>query len=136
MNRVELIGRITADIEIKNTASQVAYCSFNIAVDRKYKDQNGQRQADFITCVAWRKTAELIGQSFRKGHRIAIMGSLQTRTYDDRNGNKRYATEVLVEDFDFIEHKSSEKKTAPQNITIDDAEAEAEAIMADLPFEI
>ena len=135
MNRVELIGRITADPEVKNTASQVAYCSFTVAVDRKYKDQNGNKQSDFITCVAWRKAAEIIGQNFRKGHRIAVVGSLQARTYDDKNGVRHYVTEVLVEDFDFIEHKSSEKKTAPQNITIDDGEAEAEQAIADLPFE-
>lgn len=135
MNRVELIGRITADPEVKNTASQVAYCSFSVAVDRKYKDQNGNKQSDFITCVAWRKAAEIIGQNFRKGHRIAVVGSLQARTYDDKNGVRHYVTEVLVDDFDFIEHKSSEKKTAPQNIAIDDGEVEAEQAIADLPFE-
>ena len=126
MNHVVLIGRITKDIEVKQTSNQTPFCQFTIAVDRKFKDNNGNKQADFINCVAWRKTAELIGQHFRKGHRIGIIGEIQTRVYEDRNGAKQYVVEVLVDDFDFIEIKKAEAQKAPQKSVETDEE--------DLPF--
>lgn len=103
MNKVILVGRLTKDPEVKNTASQVPFCNFTVAVDRRFKDANGQRQADFISCVAWRQTASFIGSYFRKGSKIGISGSIQTRTYDDNNGQKRYVTEVVVDEAEFVE---------------------------------
>ncbi|MBO4638092.1 MAG: single-stranded DNA-binding protein [Clostridiales bacterium] len=104
MNKVMLVGRLTKDPEVKNTSSQTAFCNFTIAVDRRFKDQNGQRQADFINCVAWRQTASFIGSYFHKGSRIGLVGSLQTRTYDDpASGQKRYVTEVVVDEAEFVE---------------------------------
>lgn len=116
MNKVILIGRLTKDPEVKNTASQTALCNFTIAVDRRFKDPNGQRQTDFINCVAWRQTASFIGSYFHKGNRIAITGSIQTRTYDDNQGQKRYVTEVVVDEAEFVESANSgsrENQAAP-----------------------
>jgi len=103
MNKVILIGRLTKDPEVKNTASQVTVCRFTIAVDRKFKDQNGQRQADFISCVAWRQTANFISTYFHKGSKIAVVGSIQTRSYDDQSGQKRFVTDVVVDEAEFVD---------------------------------
>lgn len=114
MNKVILIGRLTKDPEVRNTSNQTAFCNFSIAVDRRFKDNNGQRQADFINCVAWRQTASFIGSYFRKGSKIAIVGSLQTRTYDDNQGQKRYVTEVVVEEAEFADSANSgSRESAP-----------------------
>ena len=106
MNKVILIGRLTKDPEVKSTQNQVSYCNFSIAVDRKYKDASGERQADFINCVAWRQQADLLGRYFAKGHRIGVVGTLQTRTYEV-DGQRRYATDVVVDEIDFIESKNN-----------------------------
>ncbi len=107
MNKVILIGRITRDPEVKLTANQTQIVNFTIACDRRFKDQNGERQADFINCVAWRQTAAFIGKYFRKGSKMAVTGSIQTRTYEDQSGQKKYVTEVLVEDVEFVDSKGS-----------------------------
>lgn len=112
MNKVILIGRLTKDPEVKSTASQVSFCNFTIACDRKFKDANGQRQADFISCVAWRQTATFVGSYFHKGSKIAVTGSIQTRTYDDNSGQKRYVTEVVVEDAEFVESANNTGRAA------------------------
>jgi len=103
MNKVELVGRLTKDPEVKLTSNQTQFCNFTIAVDRRFKDANGQRQADFINCVAWRQTAVFIQKYFHKGNRIGLVGSIQTRSYDDQNGQKRFITEVVVDEAEFVE---------------------------------
>lgn len=103
MNKVELVGRLTKDPEVKLTSNQTQFCNFTVAVDRRFKDANGQRQADFINCVAWRQTAVFIQKFFRKGNRIGLVGSIQTRSYDDPNGQKRFITEVVVDEAEFVE---------------------------------
>ena len=104
MNKVELVGRLTKDPEVKLTSNQTQFCNFTIAVDRRFKDQNGQRQADFINCVAWRQTAVFIQKYFHKGNRIGLVGSIQTRSYDDQqSGQKRFITEVVVDEAEFVE---------------------------------
>ncbi len=103
MNKVELVGRLTKDPEIKLTSNQTQFCNFTVAVDRRFKDANGQRQADFINCVAWRQTATFIQKYFRKGNRIGLVGSIQTRSYDDQNGQKRFITEVVIDEAEFVE---------------------------------
>lgn len=107
MNSVCLMGRLTADPELRHTQSQVAVTSFSIAVDRTYQVKGQDRQADFINIVAWRQTAEFICNYFRKGNRIAIQGSLQSRNYTDRDGNKRTAYEVVCDNAFFCESKNS-----------------------------
>ena len=96
LNRVILMGRITQDLEIRQTQGGVAVLSFTVAVDRGYVKQGEERQTDFINCVAWRQQAEFISRYFAKGRMIAIEGNLRTRTYDDKNGVKHYITEISV----------------------------------------
>ena len=103
MNKVELVGRLTKDPEVKLTSNQTQFCNFTIAVDRRFKDANGQRQADFINCVAWHQTAVFIQKYFRKVNRIGLVGSIQTRSYDDQNGQKKFITEVVVDEAEFVE---------------------------------
>ncbi|NLT11893.1 MAG: single-stranded DNA-binding protein [Clostridiaceae bacterium] len=105
MNKVILVGRLTRDPEVKTTQSQVEVCSFTVAVDRRFKTASGERQSDFINCVAWRQQAKLLGQYFQKGHRIGIIGSLQSRSYDDKDGKKVYVTEVTVDEIEFLESR-------------------------------
>ena len=107
MNRVELVGRITKDPEVKMTTSQTAYCNFTVAVDRKFKDQNGERQADFINCVAWRQTANFIGKYFHKGSMMVVSGRLQSRKWQDREGNNRTSWEVNADNVYFGESRAS-----------------------------
>lgn len=105
MNKVILIGRLVKDPMVKTTQSQVAVCSFTIAVDRKIKTASGERQSDFISCVAWRQQAEFLGRYFQKGSRIAIVGNIQSRSYDDPQGKKVYVTEVVVDEVEFVDSK-------------------------------
>lgn len=100
LNRVILMGRIANDIEVRQGGGQPVV-SFSIAVERSYTDQNGQRPVDFIDCVAWRQQAEFIGKYFGKGRMIAVEGELRKRDFTDKNGNKRYVTEVYVDKVSF-----------------------------------
>lgn len=108
MNAVCLLGRLTADPELKRTASDIAVTNFDVAVDRTYQKEGQERQADFINIVAWRQTAEFICRYFRKGQRIALQGWLQSRSYTDRDGNKRTANEVVVDNAFFAESKKAD----------------------------
>lgn len=104
MNRVNLIGRLTADPELRQTQSGVAVCRFTIAVDRKFKNKDtGEKEADFITCQAWRQTAEFVGRYFTKGSMIALEGSLRTGKYQDKNHSDvtHYTTDVMVDNVEF-----------------------------------
>lgn len=112
MNKVFIIGRLTKEPEMKTTSNQKAVAQFTVAVDRKYKDANGNRQADFINCVAWNQTAQFIGQYFHKGSKIVVVGNIQTRTYDDQNGQKHYVTEVIADEVEFGE-SARENQSAP-----------------------
>ena len=131
MNKVVLIGRFTKDPEVKKTPSNLSVCSFTIAVDRKFKDKDGNRQADFINIVAWRQLADIIGQYFHKGSKIGITGSLQSRSYKDQNGNNRTITEVVAEDIDFLDSKPQTERLPEY-----DARAEQEVDEATLPFDV
>lgn len=114
-NKVILVGRLVADPELKQTQSGVAFTNIIIAVDRKY-NKGEEKQADFPTIVAWRNTAEFICKYFQKGSAILIEGELQTRSWADQNGNKRFATEVVASDAQFCEaKKNSETNNATQN---------------------
>ena len=106
MNKVILIGRLTATPELKQTGNNIAVCQFSIAVDRKFKGE-GQPTADFISVVAWRKTAEFVAKYFSKGKRIAVVGSIQTRNYKDKEGIVRYVTEVVSDEVEFCESKTA-----------------------------
>ena len=106
MNSICLLGRLTADPELRNTQGGVAVTSFKLAVDRDYTPKGQDKQADFIPVVAWRQTAEFVCKYFHKGQRIALTGSLQTRSYTDRDGSKRTAYEVVAEHVYFAESKN------------------------------
>lgn len=112
LNRICLQGRLTKDPELRNTSSQTAVASFTIACNRQFKNEQGNYDADFINCVAWRQTATFVGQNFHKGDMIILSGRLQTRTYDDKDGKKVYVTEVIAEEVNFG-GGSSKKESAP-----------------------
>ena len=121
LNKVVLAGRMTADPELKQTPSGVSVLSFSIAVNRNYVSKNSEqseRQADFINVVAWRQTAEFISKYFKKGSAICVTGSIQTRTWNDNNGNKRYATEVVADEAMFVESRNNDTSAA-QSYTTD-----------------
>jgi len=105
INKTILGGRLTADPELKQTASGVSVCSFTLAVNRK-PIKGKEQQTDFITCVAWRNTAEFISRYFKKGSSLCIVGNIQTRTWTDNSGQKRYATEVIVDEAMFVDGKN------------------------------
>lgn len=131
MNKWCGIGRLTKEPEVKNTSNQVTVCTFTVAVDRKFKDSNGQRQADFINCVAWRQTATFISQYFHKGSRIGLTGSIQTRTYEDKNGDKKFITEVVVDEAEFVESLNTSAQTKPANTNNDLNEDDYEFVSED-----
>lgn len=106
MNKVILMGRLTKDPEIRNTQQGTMVCSFSIAVNRRFAKE-GQQNADFINCSAWRNTAEFISKYFSKGNMIAVVGSLQTRTWEDANGKKQYAMDVVVDEAYFTGSKEN-----------------------------
>ena len=110
LNKVVLCGRMTADPELKQTTSGIAVVSFTLAVNRRYQTKNADgaqaQQADFISVVAWRQTAEFISRYFRKGSALCITGSIQTRTWQDQQGQKRYATEVVADEAMFVDSKN------------------------------
>lgn len=115
MNKVVLLGRLTAKPELRYTAQNTAYTRFTVAVNRRVANQDGNRDADFITVVAWRRTAEIIAQYFDKGRQICIEGNIRTGSYDDKDGNKRYTTEVFVDNFDFVESRNSQPAPVPDS---------------------
>ena len=117
MNSICLLGRLTADPELRNTPNGISVTNFDVAVDRSYTPKGQEKQVDFIPVQAWRQTAEFVCKYFRKGQRIALTGSLQTRSYTDRDGNKRTAYEVVAEHVFFAEFKNG--GTAPVAPTVD-----------------
>lgn len=114
MNTVVLIGRTTRDPELRRTGNGTAVTSFTLAVNRDFKTNDGQ-EADFIQCVAWKKTAELLEQYVHKGDRIAVNGSIRTRNYEDSHGRTVYVTEVLVNHVEFLETKNREQSNYNNN---------------------
>ena len=101
MNKVILKGNLTKDVELSTTPNGVAVAKFTIAVQRKFTNADGERETDFINCVAWRNTAEFTQKYFNKGSQILVCGAIQTRTYDAQDETKRYITEVIVDEVHF-----------------------------------
>ena len=108
MNKVFLIGRLTRDPELRYTGNNTAVATFSIAVNRNFSNQNGEREADFINIVVWRKQAENVKNYLTQGSQVAIDGRIQTRSYDDQSGNKRYVTEVVADNVEFLGSKGSQ----------------------------
>lgn len=107
LNKVILMGRLTRDPELRHTPSDAAVCSFSLAIDRGRKDANGERQTDFVDCVAWGRQAEFVNQWFTKGMMAIVVGRIQSRTWEDKNGNKRVSVVVNVDEVSFGESKKS-----------------------------
>lgn len=129
MNQVYLIGNLTRDAELNETSSGVAVCRFSIAVNRDYKTESGERVADFFNITTWRKTAEVCGKFLKKGSKVAIVGSLQNRSYEDKDGIKRTVTDIVAEEVEFLSSNQTEEKPTenpkPKLIEVDES---------DLPF--
>ncbi len=111
MNKVFLIGRLTRDPELRYTGSNTAVASFSIAVNRNFTNQSGEREADFINIVVWRKQAENVKNYLTQGSQVAIDGRIQTRSYDDQDGKKRYVTEVVADNVEFLGSKNSNSQS-------------------------
>lgn len=107
LNKAILMGRLTRDPELRHTQSNMAVCSFSLAIDRDRKGPNGERQTDFIDCVAWGRTAEFVTQWFTKGMMAIVVGRIQSRNWEDKNGNKRVSVEVNADEVSFGETKKS-----------------------------
>ena len=117
LNCAVIMGRLVADPELRTTTSGISVTSFRVAVDRNFVRQGEERQADFIDVVAWRQTAEFVSRFFRKGSMIAVQGSIQTRNYEDRQGNKRTAVEIVADNVSFCGSKSESGTTTGGNAT-------------------
>lgn len=114
LNHCVIMGRITRDLELKQTQGDVSFINFTVAVDRSFVKQGEERQSDFIDCVAWRQQAEFIAKYFGKGRLIAVEGELQTRNYEDKNGTKHKVTEIVVSNVSFTgEKKGSTSNNVP-----------------------
>ena len=138
MNKVILLGRLGKDPEVRYTqsAEPLAVCRFSVAVDRPFSRnrQEGEATCDFINCVCFGKHGENIGQYFCKGNRIAVTGRLQVSNYTDQQGNKRYSTDVVVEDFEFVESKSGGNTTSDPIPETSGFRVEENVAEEDLPF--
>ncbi len=125
MNNVVLVGRLTKDVDLRSTAGGTSVCTFTLAVDRRFKGKDGDKQADFIPVVAWRQLADLCSKYLSKGQQAAVRGSLQIRSYEDKNGNKRTIAEVVAEEvkfFDSGQKKERDNDYVPQFEDIEDDE--------------
>lgn len=134
INNVVLIGRLTRDAELRYTPSNIAVATFNLAVNRNFKNDNGDREADFINVVMWRQQAENFANWVKKGNLVGITGRIQTRSYDNQQGQRVYVTEVVAESFQILEKKDNSannasmenqippsfEKTNPMDISDDD----------------
>lgn len=114
MNKVFLIGNLTRDPELTETASGVAVCRFSLAVSRNYTNEDGERQTDFFNCTAWRGLAETIGKYTKKGKKVAVVGSVQLRSYEDNEGIKRTAVDIIVQDCEFLSPKENDEADEPR----------------------
>ncbi|CRS95978.1 TPA: single-stranded DNA-binding protein [Streptococcus equi subsp. zooepidemicus] len=110
INNVVLVGRMTKDAELRYTPSQVAVATFTLAVNRAFKSQNGEREADFINCVIWRQQAENLANWAKKGVLIGITGRIQTRNYENQQGQRVYVTEVVADNFKMLEYRQQQQQ--------------------------
>ena len=114
INNVTLVGRLTKDVELRYTPSNVAVGTFTLAVNRAFKNDNGEREADFINCVIWRKGAETLANYAKKGSQIGITGRIQTRNYENQQGQRVYVTEVVAENFALLDSRNSNQQQSQQ----------------------
>lgn len=120
MNKVILVGNLARDPEFTTTPSGVNVCRFTVAVSRAYANADGERETDFINCVAWRSTAEFVSKYFKKGSSVGVVGSIQTRSYEGQDGNKKYVTEVSVENVEFVGRRNGDNGEPTEKSKFDD----------------
>ena len=125
MNKVILVGRLTRDPELRSTSSGFNTASFSVAVNRNFKNKEGNYDADFINCVAFRNTADFVNKFFKKGSLISLDGRIQTRNYDAQDGTKRYVTEVVVDNVEFVGGKNESAGSSNTNSDYSDSPSEA-----------
>ena len=118
MNKVILIGNLTRDPEVRTTATGVSVCTFSIAVNRRFTNQQGVREADFFNIVAWRQLGETCGRYLAKGRKCAVVGSLQNRSYDAQDGSKRYVTEVIADEVEFLTAPSQDARPRAEEVPL------------------
>lgn len=132
MNKAIIIGNLTRDPDLKSTQSGIPVASFTVAVNRRFKNANGEQETDYINIVAWRQLAELCGKYLKKGNKVGITGSIQTRKYTDKNGVERTATEILADEAEFLTPKSTrESRTEFEASELEDFTPPADG---ELPF--
>ena len=134
MNKVCLIGRLTKDIELKTTQSNVKVANFTLAVNRRFVKEGQEQTADFINIIAWGKTAEFCDKYFGKGQQIGISGRIQTRTWDDDQGKKHYVTEVVAEEVDFADGKKTNSEMENKTATDIQSDSNNFSMIDELPF--
>ena len=122
INKVFLIGNLSKDVDFTTTNNGTSVARFTIAVQRKYTNENGEREADFINCVAWRTTAENLNKYCKKGDKIAVVGAIQVRSYQAQDGTKRYATEVIADEIEFVNTKRADSQQPELTPVEDDGE--------------
>ena len=108
MNKAILIGNLTRDPEVRTTGSGTTVCTFTIAVNRRFQNQAGERVSDFFNIVAWRQLGELCGKYLSKGRKVSVIGEIQNRSYDAKDGSKRYITEIIADEIEFLTPKGQE----------------------------
>ena len=133
MNRVVLIGRLTRDPELRYTGSNTPVATFTLAVNRAFSNQQGEREADFINVVVWRKQAENVKNYLTQGSQAAVEGRIQTRSYDDQNGQKRYVTEVVADNVEFLGSKNSSTNTNSMNNSLKESKDPTPYDFGDMP---
>ena len=140
MNSVQIIGRLTKDIDLRYAQTGTAIAMFTVAVNRRYKNQNGEQEADFIRCKAFKKAAEILAQYTGKGSQIGIEGTIQTDSYDGQDGKRVFTTDVIVNNFDFLDSKPKQQQTQQpqqnqqQHQTFGQAGESLEISDDDMPF--
>ena len=133
LNKVVIMGRLTVNPELRRTTSGTDVATFTVAVDRKYKDQNGDRQTDFLNCVAWRGTATFVDKYFSKGQQIIVEGSIQNRSYE-KDGHKHYITEIIAENAYFAGDKKESNNSSTPDIDVNPDDFTLLASEEDIPF--
>lgn len=115
MNKVVLIGNLVRDPEVRATQSGISVCNFTVAVNRRFKKENGEQETDFLNVIAWRQLAELCGKYLAKGRKVAVTGSIQTRTYEAKDGSKRTAWDIVADEVEFLapQNQQSSTQSAP-----------------------
>lgn len=119
INRVTLVGRLTKDVDLRYTQNGIAVANFSIAVQRNFKNQNGDYDADFINCVVWRKPAENLANYMKKGSQVGVDGRLQSRTYKDKDGKTVFVTEVVADSVQFLESRGEQQNKTKQQQEVD-----------------